>query len=86
MKRKPQQLNIQPKQKRKPKEKAKRGFTKNPDDYPCPVCGESDFEWGHVTHTMYYTQTNLWGAADNLQALRARICLACGHMMTFLEG
>ncbi|GEM_PF-1403479 len=85
MKHKPQTLNIQPKQKRHPHSKDNHQFTKNPDDYPCPVCGETEFEWGRLSGVQYYTKSNVLGVLDG-QALRARVCQICGNVLTFIEG
>jgi hypothetical protein len=85
MKRKPKPLNILPKQKRQPQGKAKRRFTKNPDDYPCPVCGETKFEWGHLIGGIYAKNTILGIPLGGRKALHARICQTCGNVLTFLE-
>lgn len=84
MKRKPQTLSIQPKQKRQAQVSANRHSAKNPDDYPCPVCGEKDFTWGRVAGAQFYTKSNVLGVLDG-QALRARVCQNCSNVLTFLE-
>lgn len=76
---------IEMKRKPKPQEKAKRGFTKNPDDYPCPVCGETEFEWGHLIGALYVKNTILGIPLVGRKALRARVCQSCGNVLTFLE-
>ena len=85
MKRKPQQLNIQPKQKPKPQEKAKRDFGKFPDRYPCPVCGGKIFEWGYAIGAVYSEKQNPILSSDT-QAMRARSCAVCGNVLMFLDS
>ncbi len=83
MKHKPQQLNIQPKAKR-PIGKRKAGnLRKNPDDFPCPVCGESDYEWGGLQGIKGFVQAG--GMPFNAKQAYARACRACGNVMTFLR-
>jgi len=80
---KPQPLPIQPKRKPQPQGKSDYKFSKNPDEFPCSVCGEKDFEWGHWVGQVGYSQKRL--PMFKSRALHARVCLACGNVMAFLR-
>lgn len=82
MSRKPQQLNIQPVSKRQPQGKSKGRFPQNPDDYPCPVCGESNFEWGYIKGTTYSSKKL---TMFDVEPVRGRLCLSCGNVLNFLN-
>ena len=79
MSRKPQQLNIQPAKK---KRKSKNRFPKNPDNYPCPVCGESDFEWGYIKGATYGSKKF---TMFDIESIRGRLCLSCGNVLPFVD-
>lgn len=83
MSRKPKPLTIQPKKKNLSQAKGGYHFTKNPDDFPCPVCGEKDFEWGYFPHAHTYRQKR----APNWKAdrIRGRLCLSCGNVLSFVK-
>lgn len=80
MSRKPQQLNIQPRH--KPQAQLTRSFKKNPDDFPCPICGDKDFAWGE--HDVIGYDRN--PVRKSTIQYRTRICQSCGNVQTFLRG
>ncbi len=78
MSRKPQQLTVQPR--RKPKPQPKYSFKKNPDDFPCPICGDKDFKWGEHDVIGYDRNPVMRSTIQ----YKTRICLSCGNVQTFL--
>lgn len=83
MSRKPEPLNIQPVNKRKSAHKRKGRFLQDPDKFPCPVCGEREFEWGHLRDAVYSTKKTMFVVGDTM---RARLCLSCGNILPFLDN
>jgi hypothetical protein len=67
-------------------EKAKRRPLIDPDDYPCPICGEADFVWGVTvgegpSQRLYTRQHGAgWGEGE---VLYTRVCLACRNVQLF---
>lgn len=81
----PKPLGIQPKKKGNPEVKRKRGELANPDNYPCPVCGEADFEWGYPRSEghLYFNVVEFMGGKN--ERLQARVCRSCGNVLLFLR-
>ncbi len=60
----------------------------SPKEHPCPICGQSFFDWGlvHSSRSLYYRpgfRRLSFGHAP--EALKARRCLTCGHVQFFAE-
>ncbi len=69
-------------------EKRKRRPAVNPDELPCPICGELDFEWGlSVTDSpngRIYSRAEgvVWGGGEELFT---RKCVVCNNVQFFTE-
>ncbi len=70
------------------KPKRKRSlFFDDPDDNPCPICGESYFRWGTPTSNGgVYFSTSGHGFLGKNEGLRARVCDICGNVQLFLKS
>jgi len=66
----------------------KRNFPVDAGDVACHLCGGRDFEWGRVSGAVYQKKFKLfeWRIIPDFDRVRARICLQCGNMQTFIEG
>jgi hypothetical protein len=68
-------------------EKPKRKPKYDPNTIPCPVCGETDYEWGTPGSdggVYYLPQGAIFGFGGG-EGLAARKCLACGNMQLFIK-
>ncbi len=67
-------------------EKSKNHLTVDPDEFPCPICGEAEFEWGMsvtygVSERLHHRATGAgWGSG---QPLNTRKCLHCSNVQLF---
>lgn len=58
----------------------------NPDNFPCPICGYEDFEWGYTTgHTSSGFQFRAYSDAKfrHGKLIKARECMRCGNLQFF---
>lgn len=69
-------------------EKPRRRSLHKPDDFPCPICGESDFEWGYPKGNrgaaILFSEkqgVDRWKIQGD--KMRARKCLSCGNVQLF---
>jgi hypothetical protein len=67
-------------------DKPKRRPQFNPDDFPCPLCGQSEFVWGITVGEgpmqRLYTRPDEMGWGEG-KILYTRECLSCSHVMLF---
>jgi predicted RNA-binding Zn-ribbon protein involved in translation (DUF1610 family) len=67
-------------------EKPKRRPQFDPNDFPCPVCGQADYVWGLTvgegpTQRLYIRPDESgWGEG---KILYTRECLSCGNVLMF---
>lgn len=70
-----------------PDEKPKRTPYYGPENTPCPICGEVNYEWGKMGSQggLYYLPEGAWFGFGMGEPLRARKCLRCGNVQVFLK-
>ena len=67
-------------------EKPKRIPRKNPDDFPCPVCGSEEFRWGFpISQGFVYFNVKESAITGGNERLEARACVECGNVLLFLR-
>lgn len=56
-------------------------------EHPCPVCGETVFEWGVVSRftPLTYRRGFRFFRTDPSMGVKARHCLHCNHIQLFVE-
>lgn len=56
-------------------------------EHPCPVCGNTFFEWGIVSRftPLTYRRGFRFFRADPSLGVKARHCLTCDHIQLFVE-
>jgi len=62
----------------------------NPDQYPCPLCGSDDYEFGSTYQqvTTYIPESS--GMFKSMMSmgknnLKVRVCRNCGHLMFLVD-
>ena len=67
-------------------EKRKNRPTVNPDEFPCPICGKTDYEWGvsvgEGPSQRLYARANVAGWGEG-EVLYTRKCLHCSNVLFF---
>lgn len=62
----------------------------NPDHFPCPVCGSTDFTWGEALTPqvggLLRFKTKQDGFFKGGRLIKARECNQCGNVLLFTRG
>lgn len=60
----------------------------DPNSLPCPICGETRYEWGTPGSeggVYFVPDGSIYGFGGG-EGLAARKCLSCGNMQLFIKG
>ena len=70
-------------------EKRKNRPAVDPDEFPCPICGETDFQWGRSVgespSQRVYARANEAGWGEG-EVLYTRKCLNCSNVQFFTNS
>lgn len=53
-----------------------------PDQLPCPICGERQFNWGYAGGMAFMEKRNSW-FGEGMTEVVARECMVCGSVQLF---
>lgn len=60
------------------------------DQYPCPLCGSDDYEFGNVYHPVVTYLPDTMGVFKKMNKmgkrnLKVRVCRNCGHLIFLVD-
>lgn len=55
------------------------------DPQICPLCGCTDFRWGHTNMVFHEKPKSIFRYDDETEVMHARQCLRCGNVQLFAE-
>jgi hypothetical protein len=63
------------------------GYDVKAGDHPCPICGNTYFEWGVVSRftPLTYRRGFRFFRPDPSLGVKARHCLTCNHLQFFVD-